>query len=80
MRLRRGGGLRIRGPDSLGRCDECFYNLFFMFHFFTTFIHLLEKFVFFFCFVDNGWVYAARFTWCFDGGVYKWAMMSVCIR
>jgi hypothetical protein len=51
----------------------------------TLYIPREEAFFFFFffffllCFIDNGWVYAARFTWCFDGGVYKWAMMSLCI-
>lgn len=33
MNLRRGGGLRIRGPDSLGRCDDYFTNLFLCFTF-----------------------------------------------
>lgn len=82
MNLRRGGGLRIRGPDSLGRCDDYFTNLFLCFTFDEFSYITREEALFFpFCFVDNGWFLRPDFDFhgVLMGGVYKWAMMSVCI-
>lgn len=87
MSLRRGGGRRIRGRDSWGRCDDIFAQ---STTFFVLFLRIACIFSrresLFFSHVDNGWFSAAYgfgsgpiYIGVDGGGGYKWAMMSVCI-